>query len=98
MKLKIALSRQFGIWQLKFIGTFATRTSEHSRSPAYTGAITHANGSGGYMLTRQRAVIVFEAGGTTPRHLINAGSFDEYNAGTTSIHERTFFFQFVAYH
>ena len=67
----------------------------HSRSPAYSGAMAFVNGSAGYMHTRQRAVIVFDADGTTPRYLINAGSFDEYNQGTVSINERAFFFEFI---
>jgi len=65
-----------------------------SVTPVYTGQSgTFTNGSAVNFTTRQRPQIVFDADGTTPKYMLNGGSFDEYNQGTTSL-ERTFMFEF----
>ena len=65
-----------------------------SLTPVYTGTSgTFTNGTAVHFKTRQRPQIIFDEDGTTPKYMLNGGSFDEYNQGTTSL-ERTFIFEF----
>ena len=50
-----------------------------SAHPAYSAAVTLANGSAGRFQTRQRPQLVFQPNSSTPLYLFNGGSFEGNN-------------------